>query len=157
MFVNFSDEPFNLDDLKKTIFLAGPTLRDSSFENSWRKEACDILKNLEFDGILYVPEHKNGKNPMDFLNQVDWERETLMRADVIVFYIPRKLPELPGFTTNVEYGMYLAKKPEACLLACPEGSEKNRYLEWLYTKEKPGATIYRTLEDVLKEAVNMTK
>lgn len=94
---------------------------------------------------------------MDFLNQVEWERDGLVASDVIVFYIPRKLPELPGFTTNVEYGMYLAKKPEACILCSPEGAEKNRYLEWLYIKEKPNAVIYKTLQDVLKEAVKMTK
>lgn len=48
MIINFSDEPINLDN-KKKIFLAGPTLRNSSFNNSWRKEACEILENIGFD------------------------------------------------------------------------------------------------------------
>ena len=155
MIINFSDEKINISN--NSIFLAGPTLRDSEFDLSWRKNACDYLESIGFSGIVYVPEFKNGKNPMDFLNQAGWEREGLMNAGVIVFYIPRKLPLLPGFTTNVEYGMYLAKRPEASILCCPLDSEKNRYLEWLYTVEKPNAVIYRTLEEILDEAVNMLR
>ena len=77
-----------------------------------------------------------------------------MNADIILFYIPRKLPELPGFTTNVEFGMYLAKRPENVILCCPHNAEKNRYLEWLYIKEKPYGVIYRDLREVLKDIVN---
>ena len=157
MTINFSDQPINIDKTRKSIFLAGPTLRDSSFDKSWRKAACNILRQLNFDGIVYVPEFGESENPMDFLNQVDWERDGLVNADVIVFHIPRKLPELPGFTTNVEFGMYLAKRPHAVILCAPENSEKNRYLEWLYKKEKATDDICRTLNEVLEKAVQMTK
>lgn len=153
MIINFSDEAVNETKGLKSIFLAGPTLRDSSFDLSWRKEACAILETLGFSGIVYVPEFGKSDNPMDFINQAGWERKALMRSDVIVFYVPRKFPELPGLTTNVEYGMYLARKPLASLLCCPPGSEKNRYLEWLYNEEKPGAHIFRDLKEVLQEAV----
>lgn len=152
MIINFSDEKPNLSKEKKSIFLAGPTLRNSEFDLSWRKTACIILEKLNFDGIVYVPEFKT-KNPMEFLAQAGWERECLFNADKIVFYIPRKLPELPGFTTNVEYGMWLTRKPNSVLLCCPSNSEKNRYLEWLYLQEKPNDIIYRTLEDVLYAAI----
>lgn len=149
MILNFSDETININKNKKSIFLAGPTLRNSTFDKSWRNEACNILKKLEFEGIVYIPEFKEGQNPFDFMNQVEWEREGLMNADIILFYIPRKLPELPGFTTNVEFGTYLIKRPNNIILCSPLNSEKNKYLEWLYLKEIPNGIIYRELEDAL--------
>ena len=124
MIINFSDEPIKTSE--HSIFLAGPTLRNSTFDKSWRKEACEILDKLGFDGVVYVPEFGQSKNPMEFLEQAEWERNGLFNASVIVFYVPRKLPALPGFTTNVEFGMWLVRKPNACLLSCPIGSEKNR-------------------------------
>lgn len=152
MIINFSDEKENLNKEYKSIFLAGPTMRNSAFEKSWRKGACEILDIIGFAGIVYVPEFKNGNNPMEFLNQAEWERNCLQNADIIIFYIPRKLPEMPAFTTNVEFGMWLTKKPNATLLCCPLGSEKNRYLEWLYLKEKPNSVIFRDLEEILRYA-----
>lgn len=151
MFLNFSDMPISINKNKPSIFLAGPTLRNASFDDSWRKTACEILKELGFDGIIYIPEFKEGENPFDFMNQVEWERDGLMNADIILFHIPRKLPELSGFTTNVEFGMYLAKRPNNIILCSPEDAEKNRYLEWLYLKEIPNGIIYRGLKDALSE------
>lgn len=149
---NFSDMPIEIDK-ENSIFLAGPTLRNSTFEESWRKEACDYLEKLGYSGIVYIPEFSNGTNPFDFMNQVEWERDGLVNASKILFYIPRKLPELPGFTTNVEFGMYLAKRPNSVVLCSPEGAEKNRYLEWLYLKEKPNSFIYRDLKQSLRDIV----
>ena len=153
MIINFSDEPIVKNE--KSIFLAGPTRRNSNFKNSWRKEACDLLEKMGFNGVVYVPEFKYDNNPMDFLNQAGWERVGLQNAKAIVFYIPRKLPDMPAFTTNVEFGMWLTKKPNETILCCPYGYEKNRYLEWLYLEEKPNSIIYRNLEDILKEAIKI--
>lgn len=153
MFLNFSDMPISINKNTPSIFLAGPTLRNASFDASWRKTACTILEELWFDGTVYIPEFKEGKNPFDFMSQVEWEREGLMNADIILFHIPRKLPELPGFTTNVEFGMYLSKRPNSIILCSPEDAEKNRYLEWLYLKELPDEIIYRDLREALYEAV----
>ena len=156
MILNFSDMPITINK-ENSIFLAGPTLRNASFRDSWRKEACEILEELGYNGVVYIPEFSNGKNPFDFMNQVKWEREGLVNARKILFYIPRKLPELPGFTANVEFGMYLAKRPESVILCSPEGAEKNRYLELLYLKEKPNSLIYTDLETSLKRIVNDLK
>lgn len=149
MQLSFSDNEIIIDKKLKSIFLAGPTLRDKTFEESWRKEAVNILKNLGFDGIVYIPEYSKGNNPIDFCNQAEWERIGLMNADIIIFYIPRHLPELPGFTTNVEFGMYLTRRPENVFLCSPVSSQKMRYLEWLYMKEKPYSKIFRTLDEIL--------
>ena len=153
MIKNFSNQEVIINKDLPSIFLAGPTMRNSTFEKSWRKEACNILEMLNYNGVVYIPEFSDDNIQRDYLRQTEWERTALINADIIIFYIPRKLPEMPGLTTNVEFGMYLARKPESVLLCCPEGSEKNRYLEWLYTKERPGKMIHKNLKELLEEAV----
>ena len=39
-----------------------------------------------------------------------WDREGLIKASVIFFWIPRGLPDMPAFTTNVEFGYWLHSK-----------------------------------------------
>ena len=151
MTINFSDEEV-LKDGRKSIFLAGPTRRNSLFVDSWRKEACDLLEEMGFDGIVYVPE-KASSGAFDYLDQVNWERNALISADIILFHIPRKLPDMPGFTTNVEFGMYLARRTENVELCSPEDAEKNRYLEWLFLEEKPDGIIHRELKSALLACV----
>lgn len=150
MEINFSNEPIKISE--KSIFLAGPTLRGEPYDKSWRKTACEFLEKMGFDGLVYVPEFPTGVMKPDLTEQAEWEREGLMNASVILFYIPRKLPELPGFTTNVEFGMYLARRPEVCELCIPEGAKKVKYLEWLWKREGK-EVIYRSLEGALTKIV----
>ena len=155
MVINFSNEPIVLD--KNSIFLAGPTVRGGRFEDSWRKKACFILGNLNYNGRVYVPEYYNEEwsttDKDAYLKQCLWERSALMGAGVILFYFDRHFPELPALTTNVEFGMYLTKKPEQCVVCIPEGSNKNKYIEWLYEEETHSQHIFnpiaRNLEDGL--------
>ena len=77
MIKKFSDSPILLDKNKKSIFLAGPTLRNETFDKSWRKKACEILEQNGFDGIVYIPEFEHGNNPMDFLNQVEQSQRAI--------------------------------------------------------------------------------
>lgn len=135
MTVNFSNEDPLIDPKKPSIFLAGPTRRNSPYEKSWRKAAVDKLKSMKFDGIAYVPEFEKDSQ-FDYNNQVMWERSGLMNANVILFWVPRNIEDnMPAFTTNVEFGMYLAKRPDHVLLAYPEDAEKMDYLSWLYHQE----------------------
>ena len=147
MIVNYSDQ--EIIKGKKSIFLAGPTPRKEEIV-SWRKEAIKILKENNFDGIVYVPEYSSMKPRGDYEDQVMWEREGLMNSSVIVFWIPRNLPDMPAFTTNVEFGYYI--HTGKILYGRPNESIKNRYLDWLYEldyKKKP----YNNLEELLKEAI----
>jgi nucleoside 2-deoxyribosyltransferase len=152
MKVNYSDEKVLKDG--KSIFLAGPTPRSLDVE-TWRKEAIEILESLEFDGIVYVPERKFDDRTFNYDNQVWWEREALYNSDIIVFWIPRFLPHMPAFTTNVEYGYWMAKHNEKVIYGRPNDSEKNRYLDWLYQTET-GKKPIGDLTELLKEAVKMT-
>ena len=44
-----------IDKTKKSIFLAGPTLR-GEISRTWRDDAVEILEKLGFDGEVYAPE-----------------------------------------------------------------------------------------------------
>lgn len=152
MKVNYSDEPVLKSD--RSIFLAGPTPRSIEIQ-TWRKEAIKILENLGFNGTVYVPEREFDDRTFDYNNQVWWEREALYNASIIVFWIPRVIPDMPAFTTNVEFGYWISKNSEKVIYGRPDNSQKNRYLDWLYeteTEKKP----FNNLEELLKEAILIT-
>ena len=152
MIINYSNEEVNKNN--KSIFLAGPTPRSIEIE-TWRKEALEILKVLGYDGIVYVPEKEFDDRTFNYDEQVWWEREALHNADVIVFWIPRHLPSMPAFTTNVEYGYWLAKNSNKVIYGRPDGSEKNKYLDWLYNTET-GKVPANNLTELLSEAIKTT-
>lgn len=147
MEINFSDSP--VKHCTNSIFLAGPTPRSKDI-TTWRIEACQILEKLGFDGVVYVPECSGWEPKNDYLTQVEWERQALTEAAVIVFWIPRNMKTMPGLTTNVEFGTYISKR---IVYGRPDDSEKNRYLDWFYEsklKRKP----LNDLEITLQTAIN---
>jgi len=149
MIINYSDEKVIKNE--KSIFLAGPTPRSAEVK-TWRKEACAKIEKLGFDGVVYVPEYSSHKPLEEYLNQVEWERDALSNASVIVFWIPRSLPDMPAFTTNVEFGYWI--HTGKVIYGRPDDSEKNRYLDWLYEKDmniKP----FNNIDDLLANAVEM--
>lgn len=130
MKINYSNEPVFKSD-KPSVFLAGPTYRDPT-KKSWREEAIKLLQWHKFDGVVYVPEQVFSDPDFDYNKQIHWEWEALTESDCIAFWVPRSLPELPGFTTNVEFGYWMGKNPKKVLYGRPEYSEKNRYLDELF-------------------------
>ena len=79
-----------------------------------------------------------------------WERMSLTEATAIIFWIPRQIPEMMGFTTNVEFGYWLHSGK--VLYGRPENTPKTKYLDWLYELDfnmKP----YNNLEELLDKAV----
>src|SRR5262245_28260250 len=91
---------------RPALFLAGPTPRSRAVP-SWRPDALRILRELLFPGTVFVPENsgEDGLSPA-YEEQVLWEWACLEWADAIAFWVPRDLGTLPGFTTNVEFGLY---------------------------------------------------
>jgi len=60
---------------KMAISLCGPTPRNNKTK-SWRKEALEILQKLDYNGIVYVPESKDGLQVFKTKEeQMIWERE----------------------------------------------------------------------------------
>ena len=152
MIVNYSNETVLKGD--KSIFLAGPTPRSMDVD-TWRNEATNILNELGFRGIVYVPEKEFDDRTFDYNNQVWWEREALHNATTIVFWIPREIKTMPGFTTNVEFGYWLSKNSDKVIYGRPDESQKNKYLDWLYETET-GKKPINDLKILLSEAIEMT-
>ena len=113
-----------------SIFLAGPTPRSNDVP-SWRPEALNFLKDRGFDGYIFVPEGEDG-GWGDYAAQVHWEWKALGRAACVLFWVPRDLETMPGFTTNVEYGFMVGLHPERVVLGSPASrTPKMRYLQTL--------------------------
>ena len=149
MRVNFSDEVVLKG--KKSIFLAGPTPREEKVA-SWRVDAVKKLEELGFDGVVFVPEYSTWVPKTNYVDQANWEREALTEATVILFWIPRRLPDMPGFSTNVEFGYWLHSKK--VIYGRPDGAPKTKYLDWLY-KTDYNEEPFNDLDKLLEYAVEI--
>jgi hypothetical protein len=128
-----------------SIFLAGPTPRSSEVP-SWRPEAIDLLRELGFTGTVLIPERQDWTIKFSYADQVEWECAGLESCSVIAFWVPRQLPAMPGFTTNVEFGRYVGSG--RCVYGRPAGAPHTGYLDWLYKKvtgNGPQASLRATL------------
>lgn len=86
--------------------MAGLTPRDRNTK-SQRTTAYKRLNELGFDGAAYVSEYSTWKTKADYVERAIWEREALANSTVIMFWIPRSLPDILTFTANVEFGYRL--------------------------------------------------
>ncbi len=136
----------------ESIFLAGPSPR-SNEEHNWRPHALAYLNDLAFNGTVYVPLPKDGIWTNEYDSQVEWELKYLEECNVISFWIPRDKNDLPGFTTNVEFGMFA--KSKKCVLGYPIGADKMKYLH--HVAMKFGIPVHHTLLETLQTSVNFFK
>lgn len=96
---------------------------------------------------MLVPERRVWSVKFEYVDQAEWEYLGLETCSVIAFWVPRQLPSLPGFTTNVEFGRYVASG--RCVYGRPDGAPHTRYLDWLFTKltgNEPHKTLLATLK-----------
>jgi hypothetical protein len=144
--------PIDLQSSHASIFLAGPTPRDPSVK-SWRYEAYDILKNHEdskdWEELeIYSPEPVDTET--DYYDyQIKWENAYLKQATCILFWIPRELDTLPGFTTNIEFGEWM--KSGKIVVGFPKDAPKTKYIHEkckLY-----GIPVAHTLKETLELAL----
>lgn len=147
MHVVYAQEPLPTDPLP-AVFLAGPTPRSPDVP-SWRPEALQILERLAFDGLVFVPEPRDGVWKNDYTFQIEWEDEGLRRADCIAFWIARRMDTMPALTTNDEWGTW--KASGKCVLGLPEWAEHVRYQR--FHANKLGVPIFTTLPETLRAAV----
>lgn len=134
-----------------SLFLAGPTPRRAEVP-SWRPAALALLAARGWEGVVFVPEDRDGRFPAgEYEAQIDWERAALDRADVILFWIPRDLERLPGFTTNVEFGAW-ARSGRA-VLGAPPGAPGLRYLRAVAARE--GVPQAESLEGTVEAALRL--
>lgn len=133
---------------RHAIFLAGPSPRDPQTP-SWRPEALQLLRGMGYEGVVFVPEPPDNQWSTSYHDQTSWERMGLEMADKVVFWIPRDLRVMPAFTTNVEFGRYC--REGKAVLGFPEGSPKNRYLDWLARVEN--VPVFHDLSQTLAKAI----
>lgn len=137
-----------------SIFLAGPTPRSASVP-SWRPAVIDAIGSAWAGPdplTVLTPESRGGRRAAEYDDQVDWEVAGLDTATAILFWIPRDLATMPGFTTNVEFGLY-AGSGRAILGVPPDcpNPERNRYLIW--TARRHGIPVHETIPGAVASAL----
>jgi len=151
--VAWAREP--LPDSGPSVFLAGPTPRTGTVP-SWRPNALELLTEM-WPGpdplTVLTPESRGGVRAAHYDDQFGWETAARTAATVVVFWIPRDLDTLPGFTTNVEFGhdVTTGRVVLGCPPDCPN-PERNRYL--IALARHYGAPVRDTLRATLTCAVD---
>lgn len=157
----FTGEEVALEDRAPSIFLAGPTKRNGDFAHSWRKEAVHYLNEAGYDGCIFIPEYRdsldyNNMTNDDYAEMHNWEWKNLERCTVIIFWIPRDIAnDMPGFTTNVEFGYWIAKDPDKVVLGYPKNADGMVYLQDLYNNFGPDNDTPDSLEETVSIALSV--
>lgn len=151
----------DVDYDQPSIFLAGPTVRGNQPHlTSWRIEAVEIFKKLDFDGNLIIPEFENKQESDEVRYDIPlWEFEGLKKCHIIMFWVPRTR-ELIGLTTNHEHGYWMARNREKMVYGRPRDAYRMSYLDIMWVEDykdrfgkNSGATIHTTLEATIKESI----
>jgi len=144
---------------KKAIFLAGPTYRIKSnttitsegfdVPKSWREDALQYLSIKGFDGIVYLPEWENNTKPngWTYTKQVEWEVAAMNASDYTLFWIPREMKDLPGLTTNIEFGEWLHSN--RIVVGAPDTAEKMEYIKSRCAME--GIPFHSNLQECVQD------
>lgn len=149
---NEKGEWTDLSNVKNAIFLAGPCPRSNYREADWREKIYDLFDALEFRGVLINPTNDkfDAYNSDELRLQTDWEHEGMKRASAIIFWMDRS-NDHPGFTTNVEIGMWLGKKGVFAAMPPECTKNANRYIR--IKLEEAGQKVYDSLEDAIQAVV----
>lgn len=140
-----------------SVFLAGPTPRRDCAVASWRPDAvAELARQWMGSAPLTVvsPESRGGRRAAHYDDQVDWETDARARATAILFWIPRDLRSLPGFTTNVEFGLDVGtgRAVLGCPPTCPD-PERNRYL--IAVARRHSVPVRETLAQTVRAALDL--
>jgi len=136
------------------VFLCGPTPRSNDVK-SWRLEALHILNEINFKGYIFVPERRNWIDNFNYSTQIEWEHEGMKLSKNLIFWVPRELNKMPGFTTNIEFGMYINDYSKNILYGRPKNTPKCDYMDYCYNKrienlnQQKTFKIYEKLEEML--------
>ena len=143
--------------ITRSVFLAGPSLRPGQEIGnvSWREKALQVLKMLEYDGVVFIPEAKTGNfTDFNYENQIQWETKCLRLADNILLYLNRDMDkELYGLTSNDEWGQW--KESGKCILITEHTADHVRYQEWWANELK--VPLFHDLTNGIKLLIDLQK
>lgn len=142
------------NEITKSVFLAGPSLRpEQSHMISWRLKAIKILEQLNYDGVVFIPEARGGNHlDLEFSKVNEWEHKCMNIADNILFYINRNIEEgLLGLTTNTEVGIWFSSGKS--VLCTEPNSDNIRYQEALAKSNNVPLyhELYNSFLDIIKK------
>lgn len=139
-------------ETKKTnyhVFLAGPIQGAPNWQHSIE----------DADNITFLSPRRTSYDNFNYSEQVSWERDHLLSADIVVFWIPKPIEKIEGRdyaqTTRTEFGEYLARGKKV-IFGCYEGFSGERYFQTKLTEYGCGEVLH-SLEEVIsavKEQVN---
>ena len=144
-----------------TIYLAGCTHREPGHK-SWREDALDFFKMETFEGTLIIPEYRDNKQPDNWTyeRQVSWEHKAMDNSKVILFWIPRDAKQLPGFTSNIEFGEYLFSGK--IVMGFPKEAYRTRYIterclaEKIPLKHSIGSVVRASIRRLISLSAQVT-
>ncbi|GAA3358754.1 nucleoside 2-deoxyribosyltransferase domain-containing protein [Saccharopolyspora gregorii] len=114
------------DSWSAAIYLCGPTPVDSAIP-SWRPAAVRELR-ARWRGagrlVVFVPEPVRAYPA--YADQVAWENAMMRRSDVVLFFVPRRMPALPGLVSNIKWGAW--HDSGRAVLGAPADADRMEYL-----------------------------
>lgn len=136
MQIIYSGEHTDLKYPSHSIFLAGPTARKGQ-TLTWRQDAINYFGDITQHVSLIVPEPRDGAMWEDYNHVIEWESRYLHMCKCILFWVPRSIEnQIYGFTTNVEFGYWLATDSKKVFYGRPDDADNNRYLDSMYRANK---------------------
>jgi hypothetical protein len=136
MQIIYSGEHVDLKYPSRSIFLAGPTARKGQ-TLTWRQDAINYFGDITQHVSLIVPELRDGAMREDYNHVIEWEHRYLHLCKCILFWVPWSIEnKIYGFTTNVEFGYWMATDANKVFYGRPNDSDNNRYLDSMYRANK---------------------
>jgi hypothetical protein len=140
---------------KPTLFLAGSIEQDIAEE--WQEKICQLL--VGSSGTIFSPRRKHWDaslpnlpdNPV-FREQVEWELEHILKADLILFYFQS------GTLSPIsllELGLVVGRRKEDVYIVCQK--DFWRYGNVCITAEQTGLPVFETFEEVIPLLENRLK
>lgn len=149
--IHANKELNSLDDLNFGIFLAGPCTRtnDELSKTDWREDFISKLESKGYNGDVIDPTNEEyDENDPDYLTkQTLWEHENMFISSVVVFWLDRHFPNIPALTSNIEFGLFAFNRNKRIIVGCPEGADKNTYIEVLCNSYD--IPCYKTMDEII--------
>lgn len=135
---------------KAAVFLAGSIEMGKAVD--WQSEVADELK--EFDGVVLLNPRRDSwdaswKQTIDnpkFYEQVKWEHDNLMIADIIFMYLH---PDTKSPISLMELGLMAKAEKGEIIVVCPEGFWRKGNVEFIC--KEYGLVLCNSLDDGIEE------